>query len=132
MCEVDVTCLVSEVDPFDLSHSAAEAGAPNQWSDALEIAEGRTLPGLDVEDAKAFFEGFGAWDREEIAAWTDQEVVALTLQFAAGDLRELQSLAPGKGLGDINWKRAERLSEAGTVGGRVYASGDALFISLCD
>jgi hypothetical protein len=132
MCEVDVTCLVSDVDPFDLSHSAAEAGTPNKWSEALEIAEGRDLPGLDVEDAKQFFKGFGAWDRDEIAAWTPQEVAALVLQFAAGDLREAQALCPGEGLGDVDWDAAEKLAQAGTIGGRVYASGDQLFVSICD
>lgn len=132
MCEVDVTCLTASVDPFILSHSAAEAGTPNQWSDALDIAEGRDLPGLDVEDAKEFFAGFGAWEREEIAAWTPQEVVALVLQFAAGDLREAQSLCPGDGIGDVDWEAAEELAQEGTIGGRLYASGDSLFISLCD
>jgi hypothetical protein len=132
MCEVNVTCLVSEVDPFDLAHSAAEAGTPNQWADALDIAEGRTLPGLDVDEAKEYFAGFGAWNREEIATWTDQEVVALVLQFAAGDLREAQSLCPGDGLGDVDWDAAEALASEGTIGGRVYASGDELFVSITE
>ena len=130
MCEVDVTCLVSEVDPFDLSHSAMEAGAPNRWSDALDIAHGRKLPGLDVESAKAYFAEFGAWSRDDISRWSRKEVAALVLQFAAGDLRELQALCPGDGLADIDWQAAEQLSREGVVGGRVFASGDRLFVSL--
>lgn len=132
MCEVDVTCLVSDVDPFDLAHSAAEAGSANKWSDALEIANGRRLPGLDLTDAKAYFAGFGAWERQEIARWTRKEVVALVLQFAAGDLREVQALCPGEGLGEVDWQAAETMAHAGTIGGRLYASGDKLFVSLCD
>lgn len=132
MCEVNVTCLIDDVDPFDLSHSVAEAGYANRWSDALDIAEGRTLPGLDLDSAKEFFAGFGAWERAEIAAWTPQEAVALTLQFAAGDLREAQSLAPGDGLGDIDWTAYEALASEGVCGGRIYAHEGALFVSLND
>jgi hypothetical protein len=132
MCEVNVTCLIDDVDPFDLSHSAAEAGSPNRWSDALDIAKGRRLPGLDLDDAKEFFAGFGAWDRAEIARWTRKEIVALVLQFAAGDLREAQSLTPGDGLGDIDWTAYEALASEGTVGGRIYAHEGALYVSLAD
>jgi hypothetical protein len=132
MCEVNVSCLLDEVDPFDLSHSAAEAGSPNKWSDALEIAEGRTLPGLDVDNAKEYFAGFGAWSRDEIAAWSEQEVVALVLQFAAGDLREAQSCCPGDGIGDIDWDDFRDQAEAGRIGGRIYAANGELFISICD
>lgn len=132
MCEVNVTCLVADVDPFDLAHSAAEAGTPNQWRVALDIAHGRKLPGLDIDDAKEFFAGFGAWKRAEIARWTRKEVAALVLQFAAGDLREAQSLCPGDGLGDVDWAEAERLAQEGTIGGRLYPHDGKLFVSLCE
>jgi hypothetical protein len=44
----------------------------------------------------------------------------LILQVAAGDLRELQSLCPGDGLGDVDWKEAEYLAEKGTIAGRLF------------
>lgn len=132
MCEVNVSCLLDDVDPFILSHSVAEAGEANKWSDALEVAAEHGLEISDVEGVKYYFAGFGAWDRDEIAGWTKQELDALVLQFAAGDLRELQSLCPGNGVGDIDWNEAEKLAEQGTVCGRIYASGESLFVSLCD
>ncbi len=132
MCEVNVSCLLADVDPFELSHSIAEAGYANKWSDAIAIAEGRDLPGLDESEARDFFAGFGAWDREEIAAWSSQEIVALVLQFAAGDLREVQSLCPGDGVGEIDWEEAQLLNEEGTIGGRLYAQDGELFISIAD
>lgn len=131
MCEVDVSCLIDgSADPFTLSHSRAEAGEANKWSDALAIAEGRALPGLDITEAKQWAGEFGAWEREDIAAWTDTEVVALVLQYAAGDLRELQELAPGDGLGDIDWTEAEALAEAGTCGGNLFPHDGRLFVYI--
>ncbi len=132
MCEVNVTCLINDVDPFILSHSAAEAGTPNQWSDAISIAADKPLTIDNRKSVKEFFAGFGAWERDEIAAWTDTELDALVLQYAAGDLREAQALCPGDGLADIDWTEAEELSGAGTIGGRLFANGDELFISLSD
>lgn len=132
MCEVNVTCLIEEVDPFVLSHGRAEAGSANKWSDALAIAEDRDLPGLIEEDVRDYFAGFGAWEPEEIAAWSRQDMVALVLQYAAGDLRELQSLCPGDELGDIDWEEAEALAREGTVGGNLYPMGEELFITICD
>lgn len=122
MCEVDVTCLVSgDVDPFDLSHSRAEAGEANKWSDALDIANGRRLPGLDVDDVNTWWRDMGASDGRRM---NRKECAALVLQYAASDLRELQSLAPGDGLGDIDWKEAEALSDAGTCSGSLFVGDD--------
>lgn len=132
MCEIDVSCLINDVDPFVLSHSIAEAGEANKWSDALDVAKDH---GLDISNRKAvkrFFAGFGAWKRDEIAKWTDTELDALVLQYAAGDFRELQSLCPGRGLGGINWKKAEKLAERGTVGGNLFVHDNKLFISLSE
>lgn len=130
MSEVNVTCLVTDVDPFVLSHSRAEAGEANKFSDAVAIATGRECEGFDVDDAKAWAAEFGAWERSDIAAWSADETLALVLQYAAGDLRELQALAPGDGLGDIDWTEAEALAEAGTCGGSLFVSGDQLYVYI--
>lgn len=125
MSEVNVTCLVNdEVDPFVLSHSRAEAGEANKFSDAVALATGRECEGFDVDDAKAWAAEFGAWECSEIAAWSADETLALVLQYAAGDLRELQALAPGDGLGDIDW------TEAGTCGSSLFVSGDQLYVYI--
>ena len=127
---IDVTCLITDLDPSDLSASAAERGrnaGPETWANAQEAAARVDLPGFDDPDGvREWFAEFGAWDRAEIAAWSETELRALVLQYSAGDLRELQALAPGNGLGGIDWAEAERLAEAGTVGGSLYPDGDRL------
>lgn len=133
MCGVDVTRLLIDADPFDFSASIAERGknaGPETWANAKAEATERPLTIDDREGVKEFFAGFGAWEREEIAAWTDAELDALVLQYASGDLREVQALCPGDGLGGIDWAEAEDLAQAGTIGGHLYASGEQLFISL--
>jgi len=135
MCDVDVSRLIADVDPFDLSASIAERGknaGKETWSNALGEATERPLDIDDRDSVKAYFAGFGAWDDEEIASWSDTDLDALVLQFAAGDLRELQSLAPGDGLADIDWTQAEELAQAGTCGGRLYAHDNKLFICVTD
>ena len=132
---VDVTCLVADIDPFDISASVAERGqnaGRETWANALVETNAHPLEIEDRDAARAFFKGFGAWDDAEIAAWSNNELDALVLQFAAGDLREIQDLCPGEGLGDIDWQEAEKLAAAGTIGGRLWADGDKLTIYIGD
>ncbi|RWP84717.1 MAG: hypothetical protein EOR11_19855 [Mesorhizobium sp.] len=131
---IDVTRLVNDVDPFELSRSIAEAGkdaGSTSWRNATtEATERPLLAEGDREDVREYFKGFGAWDDEEIAAWSDSELDALVLQYAAGGLREVQSLCPGDGLADVDWQEAEALAERGTVGGNLYPQGDSLMIYI--
>jgi len=132
--EIDVSRLINGVDPYDISGSQAERGANaarELWGNAVAAVKEPPLL-TDDERAKArkWAREFGAWDDDEIAAWTSEEVDALVLQYAAGDLRELQSLCPGDGLGDIDWTEAEELSHAGTVGGNLFASDKTLYIYI--
>lgn len=133
MPDVNVSILINEVDPFDLSASRAERGTnagPETWRNALDAANRNALDVPDDAGARQFFAGFGAWDDEEIAGWSKAELDALILQMASGDLRELQRLAPGKGLAEVNWKAATKLSEQGAVSGQLYASGGKLWFSM--
>lgn len=136
MLEVDVSCLVDgSVAASDLSGSVAERGSnagPETWRNSLDATRRRKLPGFNDAEARKFFAGFGAWSDDEIAAWSVHEVRALVLQYAAGDLRELQSLAPGDGLGGIDWQVADALADRGQVGGRLFDAKDGkrLFIQL--
>lgn len=135
MCTIDVSRLISDVDPFDLSASIAERGqnaGPETWANAKTNATEAPLTVDDPDRVRAFFGEFGAWDDEEIAGWSDAELHALVLQMAAGDLRELQSLAPGDDLADVDWTEAERLAHDGTVSGRLYAQeGKLWFDASC-
>ena len=133
MSDVDVSVLIDEVDPFDLSASCAERGTnagPETWRNALDAANRNALDVPDDAGARQFFAEFGAWDDEETQGWSKAELDALILQMASGDLRELQSLAPGKGLAGVNWKAASKLSEQGTVSGRLYAGAGKLWFSM--
>lgn len=137
MLYADVTRLVEGVDPSEISGSIAERGAnagPETWSNSREAV--KDSPILKDEDerraAREFFRGFGAWSDDEMKAWTIDELDALVLQLAAGDLREIQDLAPGKGLGGINWKKADRLSREGVVSGRVYTQDGRLYVDLSE
>lgn len=130
MTEIDVSALIADLDPAELSTSRAERGdnaGPETWHNAKEAAPVLTLSPDDLADLRRYFGEFGAWEDDEIATWTETEVAALVLQMAAGDLRELQSLAPGKGVAGVNWRKAERLSQAGTTSGNLFASGKKLF-----
>lgn len=132
MLEVNVNRLVTTLDASDISASVAEKGpsaGPETWRNAKAGAL-RLLKPEQRDAARAWAKEFGAWSADEIARWTATEVDALVLQYAAGDLRELQALAPGDGVGDIDWAVADALSEAGTCGGNLFVNGKELWISL--
>lgn len=134
MPEINVNCLISDLDPSDLSASIAERGpnaGPETWANALEAAGALNLPALTLEELRDYFGSFGAWGDEERAAWSHAEIEALTLQYAAGDLRELQACCPGDGIGDIDWEEAERQAEEGRISGNLFVHDGELWASLC-
>jgi len=136
MPEINITRLITDASPFDFSHSIAEGGknaGPETWAAAKAEAQERPLLAPEEREAvRGFFAGFGAWEAEEIAAWSDDELDALVLQYASGDLREVQDLCPGDGLADVDWAEAEELAHAGTIGGNLFVSADQLYISLSE
>jgi hypothetical protein len=119
--EINITKFFDEAEPFEYSASMFERGAnagPETWASALEAATTREWPLLnhesEYEALRDWFAEFGAWEEEEIAAWSNAEIEALLIQLISGDIREMESLC-----GD-DWEEYERLSEAGTCGGRMY------------
>lgn len=136
MPEINITRLVADVDPFAFSHSIAEGGqgaGPDTWANATaEAVERPLVDSADRDSVRSYFAGFGAWDDDEIAAWSDAELDALVLQYASGDLREVQSLCPGDGLADVDWAQAEDLAHDGVISGNLFVSDGALYISLSD
>lgn len=132
MPDIDVTCLTNEFDPCELSASIAERGAnagPETWANSCAAAKASPL-NLSDDDrraVKAYFRGFGAWDDEEIDAWSDVETDAMVIQYAAGDLREAESLCPSDDDDapfGIDWEDYEDESEAGRVSGSLYVYRD--------
>lgn len=119
--ELKITRFITEADPFEFAASRAERGqnaGAETWSNAkAEAAERPLLSPEEIDQVRDYFGTFGAWDAEERAAWSADDVNALLIQFISGDLREAQSLCPGDGPGDVDWKRYEKLAHKGTVSG---------------
>ena len=121
--ELNITEVFNTIKPTDYSASAAEIGAnagPATWRAAVNDSPGHML--LNDEDERAAFKeyirGFGAWDDEEIATWSDVELNALFLQMIAGEMREADLHAE---MTAEEWQAYQKKSEAGQVGGRIFS-----------
>jgi hypothetical protein len=119
--DIDITDFFNTAAPMDYSASVAEIGCnagADTWRAACEDSADYML--LDTDEKRDAFRdyaaSFGAWDREEIAAWSDTELNALLIQMISGDMREFNDLADG------DWKAWEALCEDGTCSGRLYGS----------
>ena len=137
MLQICIHRLVSDVDPSTLSASIAERGknaGPETWSNSKACAKESPLLANDDERraARDFFRGFGAWEDEEIDGWSAEEVDALCLQYAAGDLREAQSACPGDGIAGIDWEDYAREGENGRISANLFIHNDELWISLSE
>jgi hypothetical protein len=70
---------------------------------------------LDTEDKleamRDFARSSGGWTREEIAAWSAEEVNALFLQWVAGDVRQ----AGADSLDEIDWEEYEEMAMEGRI-----------------
>jgi hypothetical protein len=127
--EIDITNFARDADPYEFSASVAELGKDAgkiTWNNSKEEASTRPLISTndELDEFRAWVKEFGAWEEAEIAAWNNDECNALLIQFISGDLRELQSLCPGTNDENIDWRRAEELSQHGTIGGRIYPGDD--------
>ena len=126
--EIDITEFFKDAEPFEFSASRAERGdnaGPETWANA--VAEGESSPLLttpdQIEALREHVKGFGAWDDEEIAAWSDAECNALFIQIISGDMREIESLCTGDD-GEVDWAKYEELSLERTIGGDLYRGED--------
>jgi hypothetical protein len=126
--DINITRFFYNAEPFEYSASVAERGqnaGKETWANAL--AEGASAPLLkdadEIEALRDFMKGFGAWDDEEIAGWSEAECNALFIQYISGDMRELEALAMDDN-GEIDWKRAEELSQEGRINGNLCRGSD--------
>lgn len=124
--ELDITRFFTEACPMDYSASAAELGQDAgkiTWSAAVEdAAEYSILPDDAARDAfRDHVKGFGAWDDDEIAAWSNDELNALCMQMIAGDIRDVRrDMEPD----NWDWTEYYRLSEKGQISGRMCQGDD--------
>jgi hypothetical protein len=120
--ELNITHMVESADDMPtLSGSQAELGRDAgkiTWNNSKAYAEANPiLPDDDARDvARQWLQGFGAWSEAEIAAWSNQELDALVIQFIAGDIREMEAFES-----EAEYQKA---AEDGTAGGRIY-KGDS-------
>ena len=129
MLELDITHMV-EVDGEEmplLSGSVAELG-PNAailtWDNSKRYAEAHPLLSTpeQIEEAKDYFQGFGAWSRYEIAAWPDSEVQAMVVQLIAAGIRVLEHFD--------TYKDFRRAAEQGSLSGEIYKGDDGRWYAI--
>ena len=125
--EIDITDFFNEADAFEFSASRMERGenaGPETWANAKE--EGARAPLLttpeQLDAMRDYFSDFGAWSREEIAAWDATECNALFIQMVSGDIREAG--AEAYDANDFDWEQYEKDSEAGQCGGNLFRGVD--------
>jgi hypothetical protein len=126
--EIDISAFLAGNDAFNYSASAAEMGAnagPITWCNAK--AEAGRAPLLttseQIAEAKEWLGEFGAWDDDEIASWSHDDVNALVIQYISGNWREIESLCSDDD-GGIDWQRVEELESAGTIAGNIFRADD--------
>jgi hypothetical protein len=128
--EIDITAFVKQAEPCQFSASQMELGKDAgkiTWNNAKQEAANSPLLNSDVElDAcRAWAKEFGAWEPEEIAAWSAEDCNALLIQYISGELRELESLCwSDDDENGIDWEKARKLSERGTIAGTIYPGDD--------
>jgi hypothetical protein len=131
--ELNITRFFAEAAPKDYSASRAEIGenaGPDTWRAACDDSPDYML--LDTDEKREAFREFvgqmGAWDDEEIAAWSDIELNALCIQFISGDMRDAGLEA---GASSLDWQAYKVGCENGTYSGRLYGVEDGeVFYSL--
>lgn len=131
--EIDITEFFNSAEPYEFSASCAERGpnaGPETWRNALE--EGARTPLLTTPDQldalRDHVRGYGAWEREEIDAWSPTECNALFIQLISGDIREAR--IDGLRVEDVDLIEYEKFCE--NSGGSLTISGDRAYYYLGD
>lgn len=133
MLEIDVSFLLTE-DAGQFAASRAELGdnaGRITWQNACNAVDQIKLTPEEIQEAKDYIRTWGAWEDEEIDAWTDDETKALIIQSAAGDYREAESCWSDE-LNDIDWDgEYQKRAEAGRVSGNLFMADGKLYLSFC-
>lgn len=122
--EIKITNLFDGVSnpPALYSNSIANSGCQNigqiTWNNAK--ANASSFIGEDTrEEFEDWVKRFGAWEDEEIAAWSLNECNALLLQFIASEWREIDDLYSNE-YGEINWEEVEVAVKDGQCSGNIF------------
>lgn len=134
MLEIDVSFLLTE-DAGQFSASRMELGdnaGRITWQNACNAVDQINLTPEEILEAKDYIRTWGAWEDEEIDAWTDDETKALIIQSAAGDYREAESCCWSDELNDIDWQgEYQKQAEAGRISGNLYMADGKLYLLFC-
>ena len=127
--EIDITDFVLNAETHNFSASRMELGddaGKITWSNAVnEASSTQFISEVTRPEFESWIKEFGAWSRDEIKAWSLAECNALLIQYISGDLNELESLCySDKDKYQINWRKAEKLSDEGTIGGSIFKEDD--------
>jgi hypothetical protein len=124
--ELNITNMMKDADEMQyLSGSVAELGVRAgalTWENSQRYSKSHPLLKPDqIEEAKDYFAGYGAWSDSEIDAWTESDVQALVTQEVAAKIREY--------LDYNNYADYQLAAEQGSASGRIYLSdtGEWLF-----
>jgi len=124
--EINITDYFNSELHYDVSCSQATHGAfagDGSFNLAKESSNEFNL--LDTKEKRSaaieFFDGFGAWGREEMENWEHNELNALLLQLISGDVNEYQDLAAD----NWDWAEYEELSKEGVVNGNLFKGVDS-------
>jgi len=129
--EINITKFFNEACPKDYSASVAEigrnAGAYTYQAALDDAGDYHMLDSVEKREAfKSFVAEFGAWDDEEINAWSMTELEALLIQFISGDMREA-----GLDVDTPDWEQYELDSTSGHCAGRIFKGDDEyIYFSL--
>jgi len=129
MLELDITHMVEEDgDEMPLlSGSVAELG-PNAgtltWDNSKRYADAHPLLKTpeQIQEAKDYLKGFGAWSGEEIAGWSDAEVQAMVVQNIAARIREMEHFD--------TYEAFKKAAQQGSVSGEIYKGDDGRWYAL--
>lgn len=130
MPEIKITRFVRDAGMIDYSASVAEIGVdagPTTWRQACEDSPKYTMLATDDqrEAYRVHLLAYGAWESEEISAWSDDELNALLMQEIAGDVRDIESLCGGvPGSPEFDAQEYESLVSDGTLLGRLFVGSD--------
>jgi len=139
MHEIDITDIITS-ESFhtrELSNSIANSGMQNigqvTWSNANERAKEeliqKAFKDIETEDLIDHFLEFGAWTREELMKDGRTGMIALTMQFIAGDLQEA-GIEDWQDVESFDWALYEKDCQAGQLSGNLFQSDGRIYYTL--
>jgi hypothetical protein len=115
--ELKITHMMKDADEMCfLSGSIAELGdnAGNlTWENSQRYAKEHALLSAEqIEEVRNYFQSYGAWNDEEIASWSIDDVQALVTQEIAAEIREYLTFD--------SFEEYQTASEKGQASGRIF------------